>query len=247
MFNTPKKDMRFFEADDSGITHDPHPQSMTSPEDRVLYLMHKATVDCLAGSHMTVAAQKFQSAPSNRIAAVSVQSESLEMEDLYTFLRPLVSQSTIEAMCGVSFLKTFPGFADDLWHFNSTMPELLQGWNSNSMPATFWLFWNLLNERSLLDRVTSKAEACRTTQPTEAPSFDTVKLCNQPLLQSCYAETLRMYVAVYIIRKPVYEDAQVLDYTIPKENMMVISSAMSHMDKRNWKTGISEDRPIENF
>ncbi|KAL9124080.1 MAG: hypothetical protein Q9217_006553 [Psora testacea] len=235
MFDTPKKDMRFFEADDSGITHDPHPQSLRSPEDRVFYLMHKATVDCLAGSHMTIATQKFQSALRNRIAAVPVQSESLEMEDLYNFLRPLVSQSTIEAMCGVSFLKSFPEFADDFWM------------NSNSMPATFWLFWNLVNDRSLLDRVTSEAEACRTTHPTEAPSFDTVKLCNQPLLQSCYAETLRMYVAVYIIRKPVYEDAQVLDYTVPKDSMMVVSSAMAHMDKHNWNTGMLEERPVENF
>lgn len=59
MFNTPKQDMMFFKADKSGITHDPHPQSSTRPEDRVFYLMHKATVDCLAGSHITFAAQRF--------------------------------------------------------------------------------------------------------------------------------------------------------------------------------------------
>ena len=101
MFDTPKQDMRFFENDDSGITHDPHPQSSRRPEDRVFYLMHKATVDCLAGSHMTIAAQKFQTALGRRIAAVPVQEEWMEMEDLYSFLRPLVSLSTIDAMCGV--------------------------------------------------------------------------------------------------------------------------------------------------
>lgn len=62
MFNTSEQDMQIFVADNSGITHDPHPQSSTRPEDRVFYLMHKATVDCLAGSHLSIAAQKFQDA-----------------------------------------------------------------------------------------------------------------------------------------------------------------------------------------
>ena len=56
-----------------------------------------------------------------------------------------------------------------------------------------------------------------------------------------------MYVAVYIIRKPEYEDAQVLDYTIPKDKMIVISSAMAHMDKRNWNLGAAQEHPVENF
>ena len=115
------------------------------------------------------------------------------------------------------------------------------------MPATFWLICNMVKDRSLLDRATSEAKACRTPQNPEAPPFDTTRLCNQPLLQSCYAETLRMCVAVYIIRKPVYEDAQVLDYTIPKNKMMVVSSAMAHMDQRNWNTGVHDERPVDTF
>ena len=128
MFDTPKKDMMFFKADKSGITHDPHAQSSTRPEDRVFYLMHKATVDCLAGSHITIAAQRFQTALKGRIAAVSVEEEWVEMDDLFHFLRPLISYSTIEAMCGANFLRTFPDFVDNFWSFNSRMPTLLQGW-----------------------------------------------------------------------------------------------------------------------
>ena len=73
MFDTPKQDMIIFKADKSGITHDPHPQSSTRLEDRVFYLMHKAIVDWLAGSHITIAAQKFQTALKGRIEAVPVQ------------------------------------------------------------------------------------------------------------------------------------------------------------------------------
>ena len=137
MFDTPKRDMMFFRAEKSGITHDPHPQSSTKPEDRVFYLMHKATVDCLAGSHITIAAQKFQTALERRIDAVPVQDEWVEMDDLFSFLRPLVSLSTVEAMCGANFLKMFPDFIDSFWNFNSRMPKLLQGWPRWMMPKAW--------------------------------------------------------------------------------------------------------------
>ena len=109
------------------------------------------------------------------------------------------------------------------------------------------LFWHAMRDRSLLSRATSEANACRASDATKSLSFDTAKLCNQPLLQSSYAETLRMYVAVYIICKPEYEDAQVLDCIIPKDTMIVISSAMAHLDKRNLSLGMMEEHPVETF
>ena len=115
------------------------------------------------------------------------------------------------------------------------------------MPATFWLFWQMMRDRSLLVRAMSEVSDCRTTHITESLSFDALKLCNQPLLQSCYAESLRMYVAVNIIRKPEYEDAQVLDYSIPKDKIIVVSSAMVHMDKRKWKLGMMNEHMVEEF
>ena len=118
---------------------------------------------------------------------------------------------------------------------------------ANSNPATFWLFLHLLRDRSLLARVTSEVNACRTTQSTDSPSFDMTKLCNQPLLQSCFAETLRLYISVYIIRKPQYKDAQVLDYKIPSDKMIAIPSTMAHMDKRNWISGSMAEHPVEEF
>jgi len=119
--------------------------------------------------------------------------------------------------------------------------------NSNSMPATFWLFWHMIQDRDLLSRATSEVSACAVNLTSRDLDFDTPKLCSQPLLQSCYAETLRLYVAVYIIRKPEHQDAQILDYNVPKGKMMVISSAIAHMDKRNWNLGHEEQHPVETF
>ena len=112
------------------------------------------------------------------------------------------------------------------------------------MPATFWLTWHLLRDRDLHARISYEADACRTSEPI---GFDTTKLCRQPLLQSSYAETLRKYVAVYIIRRPEHEDAQILEYKVPRGKMMVISSAMAHMDKRNWRMSPQEKHSVDTF
>ena len=120
--------------------------------------------------------------------------------------------------------------------------------NSNSVPATFWFIWHLLRDRDLLTRATNETNTCRTTSPTEPIGFDPTKLCNRPLLQSCYAETLRKYVAVYIIRQPEHEDARILDYRVPQGKTMVISSATAHTDPRNWRTtGPQGEHPVDSF
>ena len=137
MFDTPKEDMMFFKADDSGITVDPHPQSSTRPENRVYHLMHKATLDCLAGSHLTIAARKFQAALATQIEASPIADEWIEMEDLFSFVQPLISYATVEAMCGANFLRMFPEFVGDFWNFNRRMPKLLQGWPRWMMPKAW--------------------------------------------------------------------------------------------------------------
>ena len=105
----------------------------------------------------------------------------------------------------------------------------------------------MLRDRSLLKRVTSEVTACRTTTALDCLSFDMTQLCNQPLLQSCFAETLRLYISVYIIRKPQYKDAQILECNIPKDKLIAIPSTMAHMDKSNWNLGSLAEHPVETF
>lgn len=137
MFNTSKEDMKFFKADDSGIANDPHPQSSTRPEDRVFHLMHKATVDYLAGSHLIIAAQKLQTALLKNIEASPIADEWIEMDDLFKFVQSLVSYSTIGAVCGAKFQQMFPEFFGDFWTFNNKMPKLLLGWPRWTMPKAW--------------------------------------------------------------------------------------------------------------
>lgn len=137
MFGTPKSDMKFFEADDSGITHDPFPHTSTRPQDRVFYLMHKATVDSLSGSHLVSSAQSFQTALAKKIKDLPISDDWVEFPDLFNFLRPIISCATIEAMCGAYFLTQYPKFTQYFWQFNADIPKLLQGWPKWLMPGAW--------------------------------------------------------------------------------------------------------------
>lgn len=105
----------------------------------------------------------------------------------------------------------------------------------------------MLRDQNLLARASREVEACRSSNSSGPMDFDATKLIEQPLLQSCFAETLRKYTAVYMIRQPEREDAQVLNYRVPQGKMMVINSAMAHTDRRNWNTGTNNEHPVESF
>ena len=129
MFNTSRKDMKFFHKDNSGLTHDAHPNSQVRPEDRIFYLMHKATVDFLAGPYLAATSRAFQTALRERINDdILIGDDWIELPDLYTWLRPHISHATVKAMCGSFFLSLNPTFVQDFWKFDKAMPKLLQGW-----------------------------------------------------------------------------------------------------------------------
>lgn len=119
--------------------------------------------------------------------------------------------------------------------------------SSSTVASSFWLMWHMMRDRKLLARAVSEVHASRPVDAILPFFFDTTKLCSQPLLQSTYAETLRLYVAAVTLRRPDFGDTQVLDYKIPKDRIMVICSTMAHMDKRNWNMGVMDEHPVESF
>lgn len=128
MFNAPKHDMKFFKADVSGLANEPHPQSSIRPENRVHHLMHRATIDSLTGPNLIITGQSLQTALRRRIKTLPIKDKWVEMDDLFSFIHPLISYSVIETICGVSFLKSFPDFFADFWHFDGRMPTILNNW-----------------------------------------------------------------------------------------------------------------------
>ena len=127
MFHTPKAEMDYFMADLSGISYDPHPRSSKRPEDRYFQLTFKATADCLSGSHLTLAAQRFQNAMVRLTTAAPIQDEWIEKEDLLGFLRSLLAKCTVEAVCGKTFAEKYPNFTEDFYEYNAEIPKFLHG------------------------------------------------------------------------------------------------------------------------
>ena len=67
--------------------------------------------------------------------------------------------------------------------------------------------------------------------------FDITKLCSGPLLQSIYAETLRLRVAIIITRTPERSDYKLGEWIFPKDELIGISSRTAAMDEELWNFG----------
>lgn len=101
---------------------------------------------------------------------------------------------------------------------------------------------------SLLLRIRGEVESCLIQSSTAELAFDIIKLCNNPLLQSIYAETLRLRVSQFLIRSPDQADLNIGDWLFPKNKLIAISSYIAHMDNAVWNTGTDEDpHPLEDF
>ncbi len=79
-------------------------------------------------------------------------------------------------------------------------------------------------------------------------SFNVNELCNKPLIQSAYAETLRLRIGIVIARTPEFEPFHLGRWLIPKDMMMLLFSRTAALNKDVWSTGGDGDpHPLEEF
>ena len=123
--------------DKSGSAQEPHPQSLTKPEDRYFQLMHKSSTDFLSGPHLLAAGLNLETALRSRLERSSVTTEWIEMDDLYDFVRSFVSPATVQAMCGARFVERFPDFVEKFWKLNGQLPRFLEGWTRLFLPRAW--------------------------------------------------------------------------------------------------------------
>ena len=91
-------------------------------------------------------------------------------------------------------------------------------------------------------------EACRTPSETHEVNLDINKLCSQPLLQSIYAETLRIRVALFVTRTPEDEDFCLGDWKFPPKIDIALSSRTAAMNPNIWNSGTDQDpHPLDTF
>ncbi len=86
--------------------------------------------------------------------------------------------------------------------------------------------------------------------------MDIDSICTKPLLQSAYAETLRLYTSLFTLRSPTHEDFHLGVWKISQDKLIAVDCRVAHMDSRFWNTrscssSLAEDsegsHPLKNF
>lgn len=62
-------------------------------------------------------------------------------------------------------------------------------------------------------------------------------LCRMPLLQSMYAETLRLYTSLFSVRSASHTSFAFGDFKILKDELVAVDSRVAAMDSNVWNTG----------
>jgi cytochrome P450 len=122
--------------------------------------------------------------------------------------------------------------------------------NSNAIPAAYWFLYEIFRDPELLRRVRHEVDGARlnANEPDALPRFDLELLIKSPLLQSIYAETLRLQTAILIARMPAREDYQLGEYSFKKDKLLVAASYIAHHDPKVWNQGTVEDpHPLNKF
>lgn len=103
----------------------------------------------------------------------------------------------------------------------------------------------VIRDSALLSRVRVIIETCRLDSPSGTLDFDLPGLGNDPLLQSIYAETLRLRVASFLIRGPERGKFELKHWDIPQNAVMMVSGFNAQLDKDAWET--NGGRPVQEF
>lgn len=111
--------------------------------------------------------------------------------------------------------------------------------NSNSVPAATWFLYEILRDPILESRIRTEiaAAALAPTSQASVPLFDTTKLCSGSHLQSIYAETLRLRVAILVSRQIVTPDFQFHGWLFKKGDTIAAVSSNEAQNERIWSQG----------
>ncbi|KAK8178166.1 cytochrome P450, partial [Phyllosticta citrichinensis] len=120
----------------------------------------------------------------------------------------------------------------------------LWDFNHNIVLAIFWSILEIFRDLDLLQRVRDEVAVC---QNDSASGFDTQKLVRQPLLQSIFAETLRLRVNTYISRSSGGASLTTQDWHVPEGSTIFISSTPAHRDPAVWNEGYLKSHPLDTF
>lgn len=108
----------------------------------------------------------------------------------------------------------------------------------------FWFILEALKDTVLHSRMMSEVSAS-----TSSNALDINKLASKPLLQSAYAEVLRLRVAVVSTRAAEYSQLHIGDgYTLPQHQRIIMYSRVSALNEEEWRrAGRHSPIPLTEF
>lgn len=112
--------------------------------------------------------------------------------------------------------------------------------NGNAVPSVFWFIYETLkSDQSVRGQADREVAACRNAEE----GLDIERLFSQPLLQSIYAEVLRLHVVIGTARQSDTEPFSLGGYQIPKGEPFVIFSRHPALNQEAW--GMAGRPPTE--
>ncbi|KAL8725215.1 MAG: hypothetical protein Q9166_007497 [cf. Caloplaca sp. 2 TL-2023] len=126
---------------------------------------------------------------------------------------------------------------------------MLWALNANPVTATFWVLLEILRDPFLQPYIHDEITKATTREPTNStlPYLSPYLPTTSPLLQSIYAETLRLRVSVMIVQSAEFGPFRFKEWIFPKDELILISSRIAHMDPQSWNTGSNGEFPVTRF
>lgn len=109
-----------------------------------------------------------------------------------------------------------------------------------------WSTLETFKHASLLTRARAELEVSFSPAALSDANFSSQILVTLPLLQSIYAETLRLRVRAYAARYTDQSELQLNEWIFPKNSVLLVATTPSHMDSAVWNTK-NGNHPVDTF
>ena len=121
--------------------------------------------------------------------------------------------------------------------------------NANAVLAAFWSIYDVIRSPLLLCQVREALvhSQAQVTNPPYLP-FDGPAFCSTPLIESIYAETLRLRSSGLILRSSDHVDLDIGAWRFPRGQVIAVFGYTAHQDETVWSTGSKENpHPLNKF
>ncbi|KAK4225247.1 cytochrome P450 [Podospora fimiseda] len=136
----------------------------------------------------------------------------------------------------------------DKWDDDSVASSdfgLLWGANINVHTASLWCIIEIFRDPVLLGRIRAELNTITITADEDLYAW-IEQLMALPLLQSVYAEVLRLRVEVQTVFRDKRQDLQINKWRFPKNSLVMVPTKPAHMDQDYWNTQNGK-YPVDTF